>query len=59
TGTSGSSVRQFRAALGLVAQGKLDLRPLVSDRLPLALVHAAVERTRSHREMRLLLEPAA
>lgn len=57
TGTSGSNVRQFRTALEHVAKGRLDLRPLISDRLPLDSVHAALERTKAHREMRLILNP--
>jgi len=59
TGTSGSNVRQFRTALELVAGGRLDLLPLIGDRLPLASVHAALERSQAHREMRLILDPAA
>lgn len=59
TGTSGSNVRQFRTALELVAEGRLDVRPLITDRLPLASVRAALERTQTHREMRLILDPTA
>lgn len=58
TGTSGSCVRHFRAGLDLVAGGKLELRRLISDRLPLSSIHSAIDRARSHREMRLILTPA-
>lgn len=57
TGTTGSNVRQYRATVELIAAGRLPMDRLVGDTLPLERVQEGVERTRSGKEMRLLLSP--
>jgi L-iditol 2-dehydrogenase len=45
------------AALGLLASGRLDPRPLVTHRLPLGRAAEAVELASSHRALKILLVP--
>ncbi len=59
TGTTGSNVRQYRAALNLIAAGRLDVAPLAGPRLPLAGLPEGIERSQAGREMRVIIEPWA
>lgn len=58
TGTTGSNLRQYRAALNLMAAGRIDVSPLVSERLPLADIQRGIERAQAGESMRVLVEPS-
>jgi len=57
TGTTGSSVRQYRSALQMITDGRIDARALIGDVLPLEKVHEGFRRTESAGEMRIILQP--
>ncbi len=57
TGTTGSSVRQYRRTIGLLASGRLRLAPLVSARLPLQDVEDAFARARAREVLKVVLLP--
>ena len=56
TGTTGSNIRQYRAAMNLVAAGRIRLDDLASARLPLDGILEGFARSRSGKEMRVLVE---
>lgn len=58
TGTTGSNVRQYRAAINLIASHRINLDPLVGTTFPLLEVHQAIQRAQSGEDMRVLLEPS-
>ncbi|MDX1601085.1 MAG: zinc-dependent dehydrogenase [Anaerolineales bacterium] len=57
TGTTGSNLRQYRAALNLIAAGRVDLSSLVAGRFPLTDIESGIERAQAGEDMRLLIEP--
>jgi L-iditol 2-dehydrogenase len=59
TGTTGSNVRQYRAAMNLIAAGRIRLDDLSSTRLPLQDILEGFARSRSGKEMRVLIEPSS
>lgn len=59
TGTTGSSLRQYRAAMDLIASGRLSPEPVVGARIPLQRILEGFERSHAKREMRILVEPFA
>jgi len=58
TGTTGSNVRQYRSTLNLIIQGRVQMGPLVSARLPLDRLHEGIERSRTGQELRIVVEPS-
>ncbi len=58
TGTTGSNVRQYRAAMNLIGGGRIKLDGLVSARLPLDRLHEGLERSQSGKESRIVVEPS-
>jgi len=59
TGTTGSNVRQYRAAVALIASGRVHLEPLSSVHLPLDQIHEGIRLAQSRQAMRVHLEPSA
>lgn len=59
TGTTGSNLRQYHAAVDLLAGGRVNLTGLVSTRLPLDRFPEGIERAQTKKEMRILVEPHA
>lgn len=57
TGTTGSSVRQYRRTVDLMASGRLGLSPLVSLRLPLTEVEHAFARARERAVLKVVVVP--
>ena len=57
TGTTGSNVRHFRAAVDLIITGERELKDLISDYLPLEKIQEGFERSRSGDELRILVDP--
>lgn len=57
TGTTGSNVRQFQAAVDLIITGKIQLKDLISEQLPLEKIQEGFERARSGDELRILVDP--
>lgn len=57
TGTTGSNIRQYRAATDLLATGRIQVAPLVSALLPLNRFLEGMGRSRAKKEMRILVEP--
>jgi L-iditol 2-dehydrogenase len=57
TGTTGSTTRQYRAAMEMIVQGRLPAASLAGGRLPLERFKEGFERSRSASEMRIVLEP--
>jgi len=57
TGTTGSNVRQYRTALRMITDGRIDSHALISGLLLLEKVHEGLERTERAGEMRLILQP--
>lgn len=57
TGTTGSSVSQYRRTIDLVGSGRLRLAPLISLRLPLGEVADAFARARGHDVLKIVLFP--
>ncbi len=58
TGTTGSNMRQYRAAMNLVGAGRIQLEALACTRLPLDQIAEGIARSQSGKEMRILLEPS-
>jgi L-iditol 2-dehydrogenase len=56
TGTTGGSVADYRTALALVANGRVDLSGVVSDRFGLSELAAAYDRARAGAAGKVLLE---
>lgn len=59
TGTTGSSVFQYRRTMELASSGRLKLRAFISDRFPLAAIHAALGRARSGEAIKVVVDPTA
>jgi L-iditol 2-dehydrogenase len=57
TGTTGSSIRQYRRTMNLLAARRLDVRPFVSARYSLDDVLIAFERARSRHALKVVVEP--
>jgi L-iditol 2-dehydrogenase len=57
TGTTGSNMRQYRAAMNLVGAGRVHLENLARTRLPLERIEEGLARAQSGQEMRILIEP--
>lgn len=57
TGTTGATVRQYRAAMRTLVEGRIPSTGLVSAVLPLDHVVEGLERTKQGTEMRILLDP--
>lgn len=57
TGTTGSSVRQYRRTVDLVASGQLGLAPLVTLHLPLTEVERAFARARERAVLKVVIVP--
>ena len=57
TGTTGSNVRHFRAAVNLIINEVFQLRDLISEVLPLERIQEGFERSRSGDELRILVDP--
>jgi L-iditol 2-dehydrogenase len=57
TGSTGSNIRQYRAAANLIAAGRIRLDELVSARLALEEIHQGLERFRAAEDMRIVIEP--
>ena len=57
-GTTGSNVRQYRSTMNLIIQGRVQMGPLVSARLPLDRLHEGIERSRTGQELRIVVEPS-
>lgn len=53
----GSRCGPFEPALELLAEGRMDPRPLIDDRFPLAEAEAALARARARGVLKVLLEP--
>ena len=58
TGTTGSNMRQYRAAMNLVGAGRIHLAAIARTRLPLDQIEEGLARAQSGTEMRILIEPA-
>ncbi|MBN1441747.1 MAG: alcohol dehydrogenase catalytic domain-containing protein [Planctomycetes bacterium] len=56
-GTYSGARREQSAIRELIASGRLDASPLVTARLPLSRIDEAVERSRAHRDLKILLYP--
>lgn len=59
TGTTGQTVAEYRTCLALMAGGRLDLRPLITDRFGLRQIEAALEQARARRGLKTLVLPRA
>jgi L-iditol 2-dehydrogenase len=57
TGTTGSNMRQYRAAMNLVGAGRVHLESLARTRLPLERIEEGLARAQSGQEMRILIGP--
>jgi len=57
TGTTGSTVAQYRTTVELVRQGALDLRPFITRRARFDEVETVLERIRARREVKVVLRP--
>lgn len=57
TGTSACTSEDFRVALALLSEGRIDAGPLVSHRFPLAEVHEAFDVTRRGAGLRVVVTP--
>ncbi len=57
TGTSACTSEDFRVALGLLSEGRIDASALVSHRFPLAAVHEAFDVTRRGAGLRVVVTP--
>jgi L-iditol 2-dehydrogenase len=58
TGTTGSNMRHFRAAMDLIASGRVQLESLSGARLPLERIHEGIRLAQSRTVMRVHLEPS-
>lgn len=58
TGTTGANVRQYRTAMSLIANGAMDMTPLVGPQLPMDAFDEGFQRALSREEMRVLLKPS-
>jgi L-iditol 2-dehydrogenase len=58
TGTTGSNMRHYRAAMDLIGSGRVRLEPLSSVRLPLEQIHEGIRLAQSRTVMRVHLEPS-
>jgi L-iditol 2-dehydrogenase len=58
TGTTGSNMRQYRAAMNLVGAGRIHLEVIARTRLPLDRIAEGFARAQSGQEMRILIEPS-
>ena len=58
TGTTGSNMRQYRAAMNLVGAGRINLAAIARTRLPLEQIEEGFTRAQSGTEMRILIEPS-
>jgi threonine dehydrogenase-like Zn-dependent dehydrogenase len=56
-GTYSGSLREQSAVYELLSTGRLDPAPLVTSRMPFRCFDEAVERVRSHRDLKVLLFP--
>lgn len=59
TGTTGSSVSQYRRTVALIASGRLNLTPLISLRIPLDDVDDAFRRARDREVLKVVVHPHA
>jgi L-iditol 2-dehydrogenase len=59
TGTTGSTTRQYRAALEMIVEGRIPAASLAGARLPLEQFREGFDRSRSASEMRIVLEPGS
>jgi 2-desacetyl-2-hydroxyethyl bacteriochlorophyllide A dehydrogenase len=57
TGTTGSSVEEYRTALALVGSGKIDVKSLISHRFPLGDIKEAFETARSRKGLKTIVLP--
>lgn len=57
TGSHGSLPRQHRAAVEMIASGKLDLSKIVTHRFPLEKINEALAAAEGHRGMKVIVEP--
>ena len=57
TGTTGSTVKQYRTALSLVERGKVELSSLITHRFPIHEVSDAIESVRAKNGLKTILEP--
>jgi L-iditol 2-dehydrogenase len=58
TGTTGSNMRHYRAAMALIASGRVQLEPLSSVRLQLDQIRESIRLAQSRTVMRVHLEPS-
>ncbi len=56
-GAHGSVPRQHRLALALLGRRRIDVRPLISHRLPLTRINEAFELAEAHAGMKVIVEP--
>ncbi len=59
TGTHGSAPADNRAALELIAAGKVNVRDLVTDVIPLDDLLAGIEKVEQRRALKVIVEPQA
>lgn len=57
TGTTGSSVKQYRTALSLVAAGKVEVASLITHRFKIEQVGEAIESVRAKQGLKTVIEP--
>ena len=57
TGTTGSSVKEYRATMDLIARGRVDVASLISHRFPLSQAAEAVKFARSKQGLKTLILP--
>jgi threonine dehydrogenase-like Zn-dependent dehydrogenase len=57
TGTTGSTVKEFRTALSLVSSGKVDVASLITHRFPLEQVTEAFQSTQSRKGLKTIVLP--
>ncbi len=59
TGTTGQTMSDYRACLALLEAGRINLKDLVSHRIPLEQIETAMQAAREHAGLKILVVPQA
>jgi len=59
TGTTGQTISDYRACLALLEAGRINLKDLVSHRIPLEQIESAMQAARDHAGLKILVVPLA